>query len=38
ADGIRSIKANSDTPGNGVTWYPDKGVSCYGPQDSVPCN
>jgi hypothetical protein len=35
-DGIgASILANSD---KGITWYDDKGVSCFGPQDSVPCS
>ena len=35
-DGVgTSILANSD---KGITWYDDKGISCFGPQDSVPCN
>lgn len=35
-DGVaQSILANQD---KGVTWYDGKGVSCFGPQDSVPCN
>jgi hypothetical protein len=35
-DGIgTSILANAD---KGVTWYDDKGVSCFGPQNTVPCS
>jgi hypothetical protein len=30
-----SILANSD---KGITWYADKGVSCFDLQNSVPCN
>jgi hypothetical protein len=35
-DGIgTSILANVD---KGVIWYEDKGLSCFGPQDSLPCS
>jgi hypothetical protein len=35
-DGIgASILANPD---KGVTWYDDKRLSCFGPQNAVPCN
>jgi len=30
-----TILANTD---KGVSWYPDKGVACFGPQQSMPCN
>lgn len=30
-----ALLANAD---KGVTWYPDKGVACFGPQSSVPCS
>jgi hypothetical protein len=39
-DGIgTSILANMDANGNtGVIWYEDKGLSCFGPPNSVVCN
>jgi hypothetical protein len=35
-DGIgTSILANAD---KGVSWYDNKGLSCFGPQNTVPCS